>query len=167
MSRVFRMTEEQLAAFTGNKNLVSKKQKVVIANGYRSNVAGERTIGGKTYYLRSLWEINYCQYLEFMKRHGKIIDWEYEPYCFKFPKEAHDGPPFQYLPDFKVTMLDGSVEWHEVKGFMNPGSKKKIKRLKQHYPEVNLIVIDKAWFRANNPKLSRLILGWETLSQNR
>lgn len=167
MSRILRLTEEQLAALTGNKNLVTKKEKVVIANGYRSNVQGDRTIGGKTYYFRSLWEINYAQYLEFLKRHGKIKDWEYEPRAFTFPKDAHKAPPYYYKPDFKIYNLDGSHEWHEVKGFMNPSSRKKIERLRLHYPEEKILVIDKKWFRSNGPKLSRLVIGWETLDQNR
>lgn len=165
-----RLTEDEFLALTlGSSHNTKKKThtKLVIANGYRSNVSGDRTIGGKTFYFRSLWEINFARYLQFLKQHKNIKDWEFEPEIFEFPRTAHKGPPFQYLPDFWVLNNDNSEEWYEVKGFMNTQSKKKIKRFRQHFPDEKITVIGKPWFSKEGKKLSRLVVGWETMKSNR
>lgn len=102
------------------------------------------TIGGKRYYYKSHWEIRYAKYLEFLKIQGRIKDWEYEPDIFWFHK-IKSGVR-KYTPDFKIFNLDESVEYHEVKGYMDSKSKTKIKRMKIYYPEIKLKVIDKSWF---------------------
>lgn len=158
-----RFSEAQFAALMGQKKRNFGGRKVVITNGYRSNVQGERTIGGKTYFFRSLWEMNYARILEFRKTHGEIIDWSYETKTFKFPKEAYEAGPFSYMPDFHVKFPNNYEEWHEVKGYMNVMSKKKIKRLKTHYPDVILKVIDKAWMNKHGRQYRKLITSWETL----
>jgi len=155
-------SEKQLAALTGK----TLKQKTHIAGGYRSNVKGWRTIGGKRCYLKSLWEINYTCYLEFLKQKGSIKDWHYEPKLFRFPKKDYDAGPFLYKPDFKIINLDGSHVWHEVKGWMNPDAKKKLKRFHKHFPkEGTIIIIGKDWFAdASRKGLKHLVPGWEGLS---
>lgn len=165
MSRGLRWTEEQLAALTGKKNLTTQKTKTVaIAGGYKSRVRGERTIGGKTYYFKSLWEIQTAQTLEFYKRHGKIKDWFYEPRKFTFPQEVYGRSlPHSYTPDFQVIFLNGNQEWIEVKGVLTAGAKKKIKRMNETYPEIKIVVHDKPWFKAARSKNLHVLMGWEKL----
>lgn len=155
-------TEEQFKSLLGKS---SKKNTVAITDGYRSNKRGWRTIGGKKYYLKSLYEINYANYLEWLRTEGLLIDWEYEPKTFKFPKDSYKAGPFYYKPDFRVAYKN-SVEWHEVKGWMNPSSKKKIKRFHKHFPEEgSLVIIDSAWFKEAYKKgFKTLIPGWEGLN---
>ncbi|MFI0477756.1 MAG: DUF1064 domain-containing protein [Candidatus Rhabdochlamydia sp.] len=120
-----------------------------------------RSIGGKTKFFRSTWEANYARYLEYLKENGKIKDWEHEPQTFWFLKIMRGAR--SYLPDFKVTNLDGSHYWVEVKGWMDSKSKTKIKRFKKYYPEETLILIQGPWFKANTPGLKNLLTGWEYL----
>lgn len=121
--------------------------------------AGWREIGGQRIYARSRWEANYASYLEFLRVNGQIAKWEHEPKTFWFNRiKRSDG---SYLPDFRVTENDGSVVYHEVKGWMDERSRIKINRMKLYYPSVKLTVLDSAWFKANSRELSATISGWE------
>lgn len=95
---------------------------------------------GKRYYMRSKWERNYADWLEFRVRIGEVVDWEYEPRTFWF-LEIKRGVR-SYKPDFLVRLADGTEEFHELKGWLDPQSKTKIKRMRIYYPEVNLVLID-------------------------
>ena len=161
----FRLTEEQYRALAGGKHAASSKPtKGVATDSYSSNKKGWRDFSGdRRYYLRSLWEINYAHFLEWLYLNNSIQYWEYETEVFTFPKEPYKTGPFSYKPDFKVTSLDGSVEWHEVKGWLNNSSKKKIARFRKHFPEEKLIIIDKTiYYRDIHPK-KRFIPHWEYL----
>jgi hypothetical protein len=116
--------------------------------------------GGKRLFARSLWEANYARYLEWQKVQGLILDWEHEPKTFWF-ENIRRGVR-SYLPDFKVTMKNGSHEWHEVKGWMDARSKTKIKRMAKYYPAEALRVLDGNWFRDANRKLSGIVPDWAT-----
>lgn len=139
--------------------------KTAAANGTlyreRSNAswkAAWRVIGGVKKYFRSRWEANYARYLELQKQHGLILAWQHEPETFWF-----DGVKrgcVSYLPDFKVTLTSGAIEYHEVKGWMDDRSKTKIKRMAKYHPNVKLIIRDSAWFKANR-NLSGIIHEWE------
>jgi len=118
-----------------------------------------RTIGGKRHYFRSKQEANYGRFLEFLKQRGMIKEWEHEPETFWF-KEVKRGIN-NYKPDFKITNLDGSIEYHEVKGWMDSRSKTKIKRFEKYYPHLKLKVIGVKWYRAASRKLYKIIQGWE------
>lgn len=159
-----RLTEKEYARLTGKTLSGSKVSRSTSlgVDSYRSRVEGWRTIGGKKYYFRSLYEINYAHTLEYLKSKGAIKDWEYEPTTFRFPKDEYQTSPFYYKPDFLVT-LDGGHQWHEVKGWMNPSSRKKLKRFAKHYPQEELHVIDKDWFKQHAKTYKRLIPNWESL----
>jgi hypothetical protein len=152
-------TNKQLQALTGKA-----PKKTIIAGAYTSNVKGWRTIGGKRYYFKSLWEINYAHYLEFLKNKNDIKDWHYEPRLFRFPKKDYDAGPFLYKPDFKV-ITHKSHEWHEVKGWMSPDAKKKLKRFHKHFPEEGtILIVDAAWFKkASLLRMKSFVPGWEAL----
>lgn len=121
--------------------------------------AGWREIAGKKYYFRSKWENNYARYLELLKINGQIVDWQYEPKTFYF--EGIRRGAVSYKPDFAVVHQDKSIEWVEVKGYLSPRDKTKLKRFKEQFPEEEIKVIEKTWFAANNPKLQGFINGWE------
>lgn len=143
------------------KTLETKHKNGVFVNArpHTTWKSGWREIGGKRKYFRSMWEANYARYLDFLKTNKQIIEWEHEPDVFWF--DGIKRGCVSYLPDFKVTELNGAVVYHEVKGWMDDRSKTKIKRMCIYHPEAILIIIDAKWFKSNNKKLSTIIKGWE------
>lgn len=121
--------------------------------------AAWREIGGIKKFYRSRWEANYARYLEFQKQCNLIIKWEHE--CETFWFKGIKRGCVSYLPDFKITNTNGSIEYHEVKGWMDSKSITKIKRMKKYYPNVVLKIFDGKWYKANKRKLSSLIKDWE------
>jgi hypothetical protein len=115
-------------------------------------------IGCKRNFYRSRWEYRYSLYLEFMKKHGHIIEWQHEPKTFWF--EGIKRGTNNYKPDFMVVFPSGSEEWIEVKGYMDSKSATKIKRMAKYHPDVKLRVIGKEWFKQNGSKLKNIISGW-------
>lgn len=92
-------------------------------------------------YFRSKWEANYALYLDFMISRGTLKDWQYEAETFFF-----DGIKMGtncYKPDFKVFLRNGSIEYHEVKGYMDSRSATKLKRMKKYHPKVKVVLIEK------------------------
>lgn len=108
---------------------------------------GEYSVNGKEFYFRSKWEANYALYLDFLKKQGTIKGWRYEPKIFEFPVQHGTT---RYLPDFEVTNPDGSVEYHEVKGYLTGKAKVQLNRMKKFYPQVKLILVDKDGMKALN-----------------
>ena len=115
-------------------------------------------IGGKRNFYRSRWEYRYALYLEFMKKHKHIVEWEHEPKTFWF--EGIKRGTNNYKPDFRVVFPSGNDEWIEVKGYMDSKSATKIKRMAKYHPDVKLRVIGKEWFKENGSKLKNIISGW-------
>jgi hypothetical protein len=114
-------------------------------------------LGGR--YFRSAWEANYARYLDLLKTQGKIQAWEYE--CKVFVFEKVNRGTRAYTPDFKVVALDGSHEWHEVKGWMDDKSRVRLERMAKFYPEEIVKVIGPEWFKGANRTLAYAIPGWE------
>lgn len=115
-------------------------------------------IGGKKFFSRSRWEANYALYLEHLKSKSYIADWSHEPETFWFEKIKRGVR--SYLPDFKVTLSDGSIEYHEVKGFMDDKSLTKIRRMKIYHPKIKLVLIDPIAYGVIERHNGRLIPGW-------
>ena|SRR6187402_910290 len=110
------------------------------------NKSGEWVeIGPRRIFFRSKWEVKYALNLERMKSIGAIKEWEYEPKTFWF-LEIKRGVR-SYKPDFRITNKDGSIWWAEVKGWMDPRSVTKIKRMKKYYPEEKISLIGPDWFK--------------------
>lgn len=122
-----------------------------------------RTIGGKTSFFRSSWEANYARYLEWLKVHKQIYEWEHEPKTFWF--EAIRRGVRSFLPDFRVTENDGRQIYHEVKGWMDDASKTKIKRMAIYHPEIKLIVVEQRAYYAIAKQVGGMILDWEVRSK--
>lgn len=55
-------------------------------------------------------EAEYSTVLMVAKSKGEIEDYSFESVTFKL------GPDLRYTPDFMVTALDGTIDFHEVKG---------------------------------------------------
>ncbi len=124
------------------------------------NSQGWRSIGGKKAYFRSKWEANYARYLQWLLERGEIARWEHEPQTFWFLNIKRGVRT--YLPDFKVTRLDGTHYWVEVKGYMDARSKTKLKRFAKYYPDEKLELIDGKWFARNGARLKLVIKDWES-----
>lgn len=116
-------------------------------------------IGGKRAYYRSKAEANYARFLQWRKEQGEIADWDHEPKTFWFG-ELRRGVT-NYKPDFRVTFHDGSVEWVEVKGYMDSKSKTKIKRMAKYHPNEKLLIVDMKAMRQLAAVMSKTVLGWE------
>jgi len=127
--------------------------------------AGWAEVGGQRFYARSRWEANYARYLEFLRTNGEILKWEHEPETFWFAGIKRGC--VSYLPDFRVTLRNGEIEYHEVKGWMDAASKTKIRRMAKYHPSVRLVVIDGARYRAISKTACRIVRGWEPPSRAR
>ena len=121
--------------------------------------SGWREIGGINKYYRSRWEANYARYLQFLKEHKEIKNWEHEAETFWFTNIKRGCR--SYLPDFRVTLNNEEKEYHEVKGWMDDKSKTKLKRMAKYYPEIKIVLIEREWFKYNTPKLKGFIKDWE------
>lgn len=144
--------------------MVTLKRRIKIKETGKSRVfksnAGWRTIRSRRIYFRSGWEVNYAWWLQFLKEQKQIQEWEYEPKTFWF--EAIKRGTRSYLPDFKVTRLDGTHFWVEVKGYMDSKSATKIKRFRKYFPKEELKVIDKVWFANHKQTCPLVIERWES-----
>lgn len=114
-------------------------------NSYSRCKTGYYLKNGNNYYMRSSWELKYAGYLDLLERGNQITNWEYETDTFWF-EEIKRGVR-SYKPDFKIFNNDGSIEYHEVKGWMDSKSITKIKRMAKYYPNVKLVIIDKQRYR--------------------
>jgi hypothetical protein len=126
---------------------------VVSKNGRR-----RCSIGGKDCSFRSHWEVNFAHYLEHLKKEKVITDWDYEPQVFYF--DGIRRGTTNYTPDFKLIYPGGRHEWREVKGWMSPQDKTKLKRMQKFFPEETIKIIDGEWFKKNGPALSVIVRGW-------
>lgn len=127
-------------------------------NGKAIWKSGWHIIGGKRCYFRSNWERRYAYFLSWLAANQKIADWQYEPDTFWFEKIKRGTR--SYKPDFKITHLNGSIEYAEVKGFMDARSGTKLKRMNIYYPSVKIRVVNKRWFDENRKGMKQLFPDW-------
>ena len=152
-------TEEQKAA----TSLKTQKTRVKMGIAYpqRKGCSWKQQwaeFGGKRNYYRSQWELNYARYLEMLKNLGEIKEWEHEPKTFWF--EGVRRGTVSYLPDFRVTENNGSIAYHEVKGWMDDKSKTKIRRMAKYHPDVKLVVIDSKAYKTLARQVKGVVDGW-------
>lgn len=125
---------------------------------YTSGVGGKRAdLDGL--YLRSRWEANYARYLNLLKANGSIQDWAYEPETFTF-EGIKRGCRF-YTPDFRIANIDGSIVYHEVKGFMDAKSATKLKRMAKYFPKIQIVLIEKKEITEIERKFAAMLPHWE------
>lgn len=102
-------------------------------------------------WLRSAWEANYARHLNAQVDGGVIRSWRYESKTFVFQSTKRGTRC--YTPDFEVTLPDGSIEWHEVKGWMDEPSKRRLAKMAECYPDERVVLRDEEWFKANRATL--------------
>lgn len=158
------MTEEQIAE-RAMKIAKTRAESIVAGRliNERKGVTwkgGWRQVGDQRKYFRSRWEANYAYYLEWLRTIGQIASWQHEAKTFWF--EGIKRGCVSYLPDFKVTNLNGSIEWHEVKGWMDARSATVLKRMAKYHPNEKLIVIAEKQYKEILRKVSTLVPGWES-----
>lgn len=127
-------------------------------NAYSKCKRGKREDIGD-YFFRSAWEANYARYLTILKETNQIINWEFEPITFFFEGEKRGA--ISYLPDFRITKLDNSIEYHEVKGWMDAKSKSKLKKFAKYYPKEHLVLIDSKQYNKIKKEYKTQIPLWE------
>ncbi len=109
-------------------------------------------------HFRSKWEANYARYLNWLVSQGEIDRWEYEVETFWFEKIKRGVR--SYTPDFKI-YEKGTEYFVEVKGWLDPKSKTKLKRMAKYYPKTKVILFGEKSYRSLSQKLGRVIPGWE------
>lgn len=144
---------DETVARTGlRERLRAKAQKAGVSqDGYRDDLPG--------IYFRSRWEANYARYLNRLKLLGEIRDWAHEPETFWFLKIQRGVR--SYKPDFRVEMMDGSHHYVEVKGYMDPRSRTKLKRMRIHHPKVDVRLVDEAAYKLLEKEIGPLVTNWE------
>jgi len=128
---------------------------IQIAGNYGYIKRGWYDINGKNMFFRSKWEVNYALYLDFLIKQKQIKKWTYEKDIFIFEKIKYGTR--SYIPDFKIYNNDSTIEYHEVKGWMNPRSKTQLKRMAKYYPDIKLIIIDKDVYSDIKIKLGKML----------
>jgi len=108
-----------------------------------------------SHYFRSKWEANNALFLDYLITKGEIVSWDYESRTFVFDK-INFGTR-SYTPDFEVTLPNGTIEYHEVKGHMDSRSKTKLKRMLKYYPEIKLVLIDRIFYMDLCKKVGKLL----------
>lgn len=74
--------------------------------------------------------------LEDRKKRGEIISWYREPISMVVIDAAKKGrrAKVRYRPDFMVVLLDGKIEFHEIKGFLRDDARKTYLAAVERYP---------------------------------
>lgn len=157
--RWLNFSEEERATLTFKASKTRMERHGAPIRPHTTWKAGYRDIGGKRHYFRSKWEMNYARYLEYLKQRDAIVEWEYEPHTFWFEKIKRGVRC--YTPDFRITALDGSQYFDEVKGWMDKRSATKLKRMKKYHPATTINLVQGDWFKSANKRYSGLIDGWE------
>lgn len=80
---------------------------------------------------RNKLEARYEAHLEALKLAGEICEYAFEPEKFRL---ANEGDACFFTPDFRVLLNDGTVEFHDTKGFMEEDALLKIKWFVQQHP---------------------------------
>lgn len=146
-----------MSRFCGRRCFAAYRSKTASAS--HSYAKGGRRTDLDGLYVRSSWEANYARYLNLRVSRGEISGWSYESDTFEFHKYKR-GVRF-YTPDFKVVLINGEIEYHEVKGYMDGRSATKLKRMVKHYPEVKVVLICKEEYWAIELSHSADIKLWE------
>jgi hypothetical protein len=118
---------------------------------------GFHTIGGQRYFFKSKWEVNVAHWLQWMTELGIIAGWLYEPRTFWFEKIKRGVR--SYTPDFRIDENDGTETFVEVKGYMDPESKTKLKRMAKYFPTVKLDLFDTDVYKIIK-NMAGLVPGW-------
>lgn len=89
-----------------------------------------RTLGRLKSGKKNKTEERYAAHLELLKSAGEILWYEFEPLNLRLADRCF------YKVDFMVVTKDGTVEIHEVKGFMTDDALVKVKVAAEKFPFV-------------------------------
>ena len=81
-------------------------------------------------------EAAYAADLEVRKRAGEILDWWFEAVTLRLADKP-EGTKLRgttYTPDFMVQLADGTISFHEVKGFARDDAVVKFKAAAEKFP---------------------------------
>jgi len=108
---------------------------------YKKNKYNAKTqvYNGRTYH--SQMEARYAQKLDWMLKAGEITNIKPQK---KIELRVNDKHIANHYVDFEVTLPDGRIEWHEVKGFATDTWIMKRRLTEALYPDINYKVIRKA-----------------------
>lgn len=110
----------------------TKTVKQTAAASYAKMKKGVRQDIHSSYSFRSATEANFARILEKLG-----VQWKYEERAFMFDNFGYKTKPFVYVMDFEL--LSGTKEfpagYYEIKGYMTPASRQKLRRLKKCYPD--------------------------------
>jgi len=100
------------------------------AKGQTTNRAGMNSL-----------EARYASHLQVLQQTGEIHSFCFERHNLKLADRTY------YKPDFEVMLPDGSIEFHEVKGFMRDDANVKLKVAAQQFPQYVFRLVQ--WDRKN------------------
>ena len=115
-------------------------------------------------YFRSSWEANWARYLSLLQEQGSIKSWLFEPDTFRI---NFLGRITSYTPDFKVSFLDGRIEYQEVKGLLSNYSRDKMTLMPILFPDVKIVMVFKDTYESVRDNYSLLIPTWEFKTKER
>lgn len=119
------------------------------------------SIGGKSFLVKSVWEYDIALYFEYLKSHGYISDWNYEPKVFEFKYNTLGVRT--YKPDFSVIKNDREY-YIEVKGWQDDKFKIKKGLMEKEYPDVKMLYICERQYLAIYKKHYNDIPEYKTVS---
>ncbi len=79
-------------------------------------------------------EEQYSQVLQSRLDAGEIIRWDYERITFTLSHSRPGVKGQRYTPDFCVMLPDGTLEFHEIKGFRDEKNMNKLKTAGEMFP---------------------------------
>jgi hypothetical protein len=97
------------------------------------NIRSRTIIGGAGYVFDSKFEMKWARYLQFLKEQEEILEWYYHPVKFDFRSFDYKNKPYVYTPDFSVIENDGSLMYHEAKGYIETKDISRLRRANKHY----------------------------------
>ena len=85
-------------------------------------------------------EAEYMTVLEVRKVAGEILRWWFERYTLTLSHSRPGVKGQRYTPDFAVQLLDGEIEFHEIKGFRDEKNMNKLKVAGELFPHTFRLV---------------------------
>jgi len=104
-----------------------------------------RKTGVRPYHpYRNKWEHDYAKRLDYERAIGLITEWSYES------ERLTIGEGATFLPDFPVTLADGTREMREVKGYRREAAMVRIRVAAKQYPHLRFVLVTRVngeWIR--------------------
>lgn len=83
-------------------------------------------------------ETDYSRHLDSRKQRGEIFGYFFESFKLRLADKTW------YTPDFLVILADGTLEFHETKGFRRDDAMVKIKVAAEQYPVFAFLLVEQA-----------------------